>query len=389
MSKKHFSLLLLVTVVVAVAVLLMPGQSSHQPEFERGPLLTGLADKVNDTDRVTISSAGNTEVATLQREDGGWVVSQAGGYAADWGKLKALLAALAQAEVIEQKTANPEYFPRLGLADISQPDSTAVQVSLAGGGNEVAVLVGQEAKGLEGQYVRLAGVDQALLIDRTLEVPGEMRDWLQRDIIDLAEDEVVEVTIEHADGEQVRALKTSADDTDFQLQNIPEGREIQSAWSVNSLAGGLSTLQLDQVRPAAEIDWTGASRVKAVTADGLLVTAEWNREDDTTWVRFAAASYTPGDAVAGDAASGAGGEAAQAADGTAETGQAAAATGSEQDASEALDDSEAESGAAAQLADRIAAINARVDGWAYVLPDYKLTLLTKRMDDLLKAEAES
>ena len=58
MSKKHFSTLLLVTVVVAVLVLLVPGKTAKQSAFQKHRLLPGLATLVNDIEYVRLTGAG-------------------------------------------------------------------------------------------------------------------------------------------------------------------------------------------------------------------------------------------------------------------------------------------------------------------------------------------
>jgi hypothetical protein len=47
MSKKHFSSLLLVTAVVAVLIMLMPGKTSKESTFQKPRLLPDLAEQVN------------------------------------------------------------------------------------------------------------------------------------------------------------------------------------------------------------------------------------------------------------------------------------------------------------------------------------------------------
>ena len=352
MSKKHFSWLLAATLVVAAVLLLLPGKTSKESALEPRPLVPGLAERVNDISRVRITGAGSLPVATLLRKGEGWVVEEAQSYPADWARLKGLLAAVAQAQVIEPKTSNPAYFDRLGLVDVDQEDSTAVMVEIGEGEDAVSLLLGQVAQGRDGQYVRFAGTEQALLIDRTVEMSAELRDWLDREVIDLAEAEVVEVALTHPDGEQLSVRKVSADDEDFTLQDIPPGRKIQSSWSVNSLGGGLADLQLDEVTPDSNVDWSQSIQVRVLTADGLEIKAELAKPGETAWLRLTASAYLP------EASS------------PKETGAEQAATGP---------------GTAirAESEERAEAINRRVSGWAYALPEFKAQVLSKRREDLL------
>jgi hypothetical protein len=352
MSKKHFSWLLAATLVVAAVLLLLPGKTGKESALEPRPLVPTLAERVNDISRVRITRAGNLPVATLVRKGEGWVVEEAQSYPADWARLKGLLVAVAQAQVIEPKTSNPAYFDQLGLVDVDQEGSTALMVEIGEGEDAVNLLLGQVAQGRDGQYVRFAGTDQALLIDRTVETSAEMRDWLDREVIDLSEAEVVEVTLTHPDGEQLSVRKVSADDEDFTLQDIPPGRKIQSSWSVNSVGGGFADLQLDEVTPDSKVDWSKSIKVRVLTADGLEIKAELAKSGETAWLRLSASSYAPETAPATE-------------------------TGDEQAATEPGPAIRPES------EERAETINRRVSGWAYALPEFKAQALSKRREDLL------
>jgi len=353
MSRKHFSLLLGVTLVVALLVLLMPGKTGRESEVEKSRLLPDLQQQVNQLDWLRITGPGGEVIATLSRGEDYWRVDEVSLYRADWGQLKTLLSDLAQAEVVEAKTGNPDYYGRLGVRDVNEPEAGGVMIEFPDSSGLPALIVGNRAQGRDGHYVRLRDAAESVLIDRSLEVSRDRTSWLEKEIIHVADSEVVEVELVRADGERVVAAKASADDENFALQDIPEGREIQSAWSVNSLANGLASLTLDEVVPATDIDWSGAARFGLVTADGLrvdaeLVAVESSAEDGSSdtgyWMRLQAGLY-----------------------------QTAVESGVEP-----------EQEGAAETSERAAAINQRVSGWAYRIPKYKYDAMTKRMEDLLK-----
>ncbi len=357
MSKKHFSWLLVLTLVVAGVILLAPAKTGKESAFEVRPLLPGLESQVNEVSRVRIVKAGNVPVATLVRQEQGWTVEEAQFYPADWVKLKTLLLALAQAEIIEPKTSNPAYFDRLALSDVVNESSNAILVELTYADKSAAVLRGSAAQGRKGQYVRMQNEEQALLVDQSLDVPGESSAWLETEIVDLAAAEVVEVVITHADGETVSAVKISADDQDFTLQGIPDGREIQSGWVVNSLGGVLADLTLEEVRQESEIEWSGAIKLRLLTADGIEVQADLNEFEEKKWLRLTASTYPAGS-----------------------TGNDPVDTGQGQNSVE-------ESAGMDRLA-RVEGINQRTGDWAYAIADLKSEAMNKRMEALLKPLAE-
>jgi hypothetical protein len=352
MSKKHFSWLLIITLAAAALVFLVPQKTGRESELAEGQLLPGLGAVVNELDFLRLSGAGNEVIATLRREDGKWRVEEARSYAADWDRLKTLLSDLSQAEVVEQKTSNTDYYARLGVEDVSSPEAAGVLIEFSGPSGIPSLIVGNPATGRAGQYVRLADESGSVLIDRSLDLPTDRSQWLDRDIIDIARDEVVEVSIARPDAATVRAIKKSADDENFELQDVPDGREPSSSWAVNSLAGGLSSLRLDDVASDTGIDWSSAIEYTLLTADGMRVNAWLVPGEDGPWIRLGASVYQ------------------------AIEHQADAPEGEETEFAEVL-------------TGRVNEINERVSGWAYKIPQYSFDTMTKRLEDLLKPLEES
>ena len=353
MSRKHFSWLLFVTLLVAIAVLMVPGKTGKESNFEQERLLPGAAAVVNDIDWLRLTSAGNAVVATLKRGEGGWVVEEESGYPADWTRVRNLLADLSQAEAVEAKTANPEYYSRLGVESVDSPDAGGVMIEFSEASGLPALIVGKSAQGRKGQYARFAGAAQSTLLDRRLAVPSERMDWVDKAIVDISDAEVVEVGIVHPEGESVKAVKASADDENFFLDDIPEGRKTKSDWTVNALAGAQTSLTLDAVAPDRDLEWGDAVRYRLLTADGLLVESELiaieaeteaEEPESEHWIRLEASVYTT-----------------------------------------ALDSAAGESNGATDPAERARVINDRVRGWAYRIPKYKFDSMTRRKDDLLEA----
>lgn len=387
MSRRHFSWLFALTLAVALVIAFLPGRVGRESAIEVRPLLPDLAQRVNDLDEIRVVRGGGEPVATLRRGESTWTVDEADGYPADWSRLRALLAALAQARAVEPKTANPEYFDRLGLADVSDPDSKAVRVQLGAGEDAPAVLVGDAARNRDGQYVRIEGEDRAWLIDRSLDVPTQTRDWLDRQIVDLAETEVVEVDITHPDGETVKLRKVSADDADFVLQDVPEGRAAQDSWTLNATGGGLAGLRLDEVRRADRVAFEEAVRVRVLTADGLTVEAQLAVAEEKQWIKLQAASLasaTAAPAEIPDEIPDEGGSEVTAADTAADNAETPPAAAGAAASADGESGSDAVAAAAQRPQDRAAEINQRVSGWAYVIPQYKYEVLVRRTADLLK-----
>jgi hypothetical protein len=180
----------------------------------------------------------------------------------------------------------------------------------------------------------------SLLVDRELVIPEETVDWAAREVLEIASADVADVTIEHADGEVIRIQKISADDTDFTLLEMPEGRELQSSWSVNSIADAFSSLQLDDVKPAAELDWAESVQIHVITFSGWVYDLQLASGEGDHWLQWSAKRH-------GDAES-------------------------DQTIQEPLQE-----------------LIERTSGWAFQIPAYKAEAMNKRLESLLKpAETE-
>jgi hypothetical protein len=349
-SKKHFSWLVAVTVLAAVVAFLLPRQTARNGEFQAVEALPELAAVVNEVDWLRVSGGDGT-IATLERRGGQWVVVEANAYPAAWPALQRLLSDLAAAEVVEVKTANPAYYDRLGVEDPAA-GSPGLVLAFRESAGLPSVIVGKRAQARGGQYLRRTDSERSVLIDRELEVPGERVDWLDRRVVDVSRDEVVEVAIQHADGESILARKISADDENFSLEGVAEGYEPRSAWTVDSLANALESLDLEAVVPADGIDWEGATLYRVVTAGGLDLAARVvgrpGEEDTETdyWLALEAGLYT---------------------------------TSLDQEVDDAGREASAE---------RAAEINRRVSGWAYSIPKFNHDAMNKRMADLVQEIAD-
>lgn len=349
MSRRHFSILLVAAIVVAAAiVLLVPRQVGEGAAPSGQVLLETVAEQINEVDRLVISGAGGQPVSTLTRGDTRWTISELHGYPADWEKLRTVLEDLARAKVLETKTSNPDYYQRLGVEDTESEDAGGLLLEVSTPDHSARLIAGDDARDLGGQFVRLAGQPQSVLIDRTLELSADPVEWADRSIIDISSGFVAELEVRHPDGDRILASKVSADDADFTLENMPDGRSLVSSWSLNSMASALSALRLEDVQPELTEKASEPVVFRLLTFDGLEVVAETFELDGQNWVKLNA-NYSNA-------------------------------------AQEDTDVGEVDS--AAPL-DQAAAINATTHGWLFSIPQSKAELLTRRLEQLLKPEQDS
>jgi hypothetical protein len=352
-------------------------------------LVPGLADQLDAINAIEISGAGSARLARIERSDGQWTVAEQDGYAAATGKVNALLIALAEATIVEEKTADPAFHSRLGVEAIDSAEAKGVEVALEGDdGASFEVILG-DTYGDDERYARLASSAQSVLIDRDPDVAREPSDWVSPEIIAIPSSRVQRVEVRHADGESLVIHKEARELTDFTVDSVPEGRELQYSGIANVTGSVLQDLDLDAVSRQPEAPGDTLATTEFRMFDGLILTVTATaaeEEDGQPWLHFVArfdadqalafATETVDDVAGAE---------------TQETDAAAAL-----DATDTAADDSAADDAAAEPADDIdsapaddptveaAMLNERLGAWRYRIPSYQYSQLTRRMDDLLR-----
>jgi len=386
MNNRRF-LTLGIVAVVLLALALWVAQPDYNQHTTSRLFLPKLSGQLSEIDHLSVFGGSETARAELKKVDNKWTLQQRSGYPADSKKVGGLLIAVAEANIAETKTAKAENHAKLELEDPLKADAKSQLVKFGGGGKDFAVVIGKQERG--GSYVRRDGQDQTYLLDRVLTVPNEATDWLETNIVDLSSADVSAVD-ETAKNTPPVHLARGENDL-WQLSEIPKGRKAKAASMLGAAAGSLSGLYFSDVRPASELKGDPVKHAEFHAKGGLHVEASGYEADGDTWVVFSArvdpladASYQAAEtepvsvppAVA---------KAASTADAAKPEADQSASDKAKQAAEKAASDKAAAAKKAHDEAlDKARDITARVDGWAYKLPGYKLTELFKSMDDLLE-----
>lgn len=347
MTQRGIFLLGLTALGLMILALIFTGQRS-QPDPEDGaPLIPGLHGLVNEIDAIDIHSAGGVTVVRLRRDRERWRVENLHGYEADFRRVHDLLRALAAASRAEPRTALAEWYPRLGLSDIEDPDGRGQLVSFPGR-DLPGVILGDRDQTTGGRYARLAGEAQTWLTDQPLDLPQDQMDWAERSVMDIPATELAEVTILHPDGDRVRLRPADEQGEQWVLLDVPEGREAAPAWEMRPVSNGLANIRFDRVRPHSDSP-DDAVRALYVTRDGLNFVVNLFADEEGTWAHFSVTAEPASVRDIGDV--------------------------------EAMEEADEQ-----RLLADAAAVDARLSPWQFALPERKFRLMTRRLDDLLVAQ---
>lgn len=351
MSNKSLLVLSIATLVIIVAAVISSRDRAPRTAIETADLFPGLDGRVNEVSRIAIESPGGNVHILKGGTD--WLVEEADNYPARFDKVKKLVLDMAALDVLSRKTSNPRFYPELGVEDPTSAGAASRLVTLTDptGTELAAIILGNTRPGVGGgQFVRKPGSDQALLAGTALDAPADPGEWIVTDLLDIATDRVMEVTIRHPDGETV-VLTRPQGEQNFQVKDAPEGKESRSQYFTNQPAGFLSDLDIVSVKAADGFQFP-ESAVNTVirTYDGLVASMTAAKVGDENHVTL---DFSVDDSLLED-----GGETEEIVIG--------------------------EQTQTPDIRQEAAELDARVSGWVFIIPQPKYLLLIKRPEELLK-----
>lgn len=248
-------------------------------QSDGGPLFPDLLEQANDVARVTIATAEETLV--LLRGEDHWTIENVHGYRINLTPLRDMIRNIALMEKAERKTANPDFFERLEVQDVSE-NTTSRRITMedANGKKLASIILGRSEFGTFNtphQFVRVDGENQVWLVKGNVTPLATADQWLDKEIVNVANTDPRRVVIRNADGEEVRASRESSTQVSFALDSLPEGRELKNAAITNEFGRILSSVRFDKVMPAADVELAEEnfrSEVTLETFDRLAITTK-------------------------------------------------------------------------------------------------------------------
>lgn len=333
---------------VTAAAVLMAGiliVTDHRPSPVAGGgelFFPDLATTANTVESIHIQKGDHT--VTLAATDQGWVLKERGDYPVSLEKIKQLVISLARTRKIEAKTDRADRYARIGVEDVA-PDGGATEVTLADAqGKPVAqLLIGNAALAGEvsdGTFVRIPGEQRAWLAAGIFNVGAEPVDWVDPVLIDLPASDLAEVKVRRPDGGTITAVKTDAEAPHFTLRDVPHGQRLKREDAADGMGLVLTQLQLQDLAMADQVAFPAEDtfHVQFHTFDGLIVDADLVERDGKEWVRL-----TPSTAP----------------------------------------------GASEETLAKVSALKARLNGYAFAVPSWKVASLKRPLPELIEPASGS
>jgi hypothetical protein len=310
-----------------------PGLETHLDEVSK--IVYMLPRGMRDPEEITIERVGKDK----------WGVAQRNNYPAQNALVQKALIGVAELELYQPRTARKEWFQRLGLLEPEKiGKAVRIQFFDKSGNKVVSMLAGKvpeqtiDARGEGMIYVRRDGEDQSWLARGRLPLFQTAPDWLDTKFLDVSRDDIRRVTLWAQTDHPVIMSRLSKDDNDFAIENVPSGSVTRGAPIVNGAATSIVDLNFEDAVPLSSIAIPDTSpQAIFETFDGLKVSLTINGAGGGLWAKVAASVEAGGTDVT----------------------------------------------AAQKKADEI---NARVEGWAFKLPQTVGSQMTQTMDLMTHAE---
>lgn len=352
MKQKNLLILVIATalVIVIAALVNSPPESSKTAGRGGELLLPGLLEKMNDVGEISIRSAQGEVV--LQQQDGHWGVQNKHGYHADVAKIRSLVYAIANFRIEEEKTANADLYNKIDVDDPAKPGAKGIQVALKdqAGAPITSIILGRSRNATSTarfQFVRLQDQAQSWLVRGEARVATDADNWIDKGILDIKKDDIQSVTLH---GKPALSISRSPADGKFAVSDIPAGKKLKSASDLETIAGTLQNLTLEDVLPQADFDMSGKNphRATYTTTNGLQIELTLVQHENHWYVAIQAQDSPAG-----------------------------TETAKESTDAPKLDEK-------AKTIAEATTINDRTKGWIYVIRDYKAENLTRDLASLLE-----
>jgi hypothetical protein len=276
---------------------------------------------------------GDSAVVLEKKQGGSWFLKSRDGYPVDIRKVRALMVALNEADLIESKTRKADRYAALELEDPAGKGAKSRLVKLTGSkGSTIAELVvGKQrpeayGSGKEGgTYVRKAGDAQTWLADVEIPASAAVKDWVKTTFLTLEAEQIARIGIEipgeqalkierpapppakdkdgkdakgkqdakaTKDAKETKATEEAKTPPPAKLAFVafpPDGKKLKDAAAAETIARAVSSIDLEDMRKLAEPPkGDGISTVRIELKDGPTATLRLRKDGDAHWLSIVA-----------------------------------------------------------------------------------------------------
>lgn len=282
---KTLKKLTILTVILSAPLIYLMMQ--HANANKQQLFQPGFLNKADQISKIIIQDS--VQIITLQKEQGSWYVLERNRYPVISSNVDDLLYSLASLKIVEAKTSNKDYYQQLNVSDLSEPESQAVLISVIDKYNDVVLkmYVGKKEPVYSGEnydehvFVRRANDAQTWLLQGTVSLSTQVRDWVEQPLLDILDtNEIKSVEIIN-DKSNIKIAKTSKADEDFSLKDIQQSKEmVLDLDTINAIPFEIAELEFNDVQIATN-NLDGNKLIATLeTFDGIKIQLEFYKTND-------------------------------------------------------------------------------------------------------------
>ncbi len=301
-----------VSVVLALGLYVTSNRWSAG-KVEGAAFLPDLQANLASVNAIEITEGGQT--LTIEGAGATWKVRERGGFPVKPEAVRKLLLALAEAKLVEPRTATQDKLALLELEDPTVKDAKSRRVRiLASGGKQVSdVMIGKTrfdafGSGKGGIYVRRFNEAQSWLATGDPKVSANIKDWIETNVFGADAAKAVKVTIQSPGEEPLVVEKAPPADkpaadagappkppgppakvSKFRLANMPDGKKLKEGANIDQIVDGFASIDLDDVRKLGAIPADDkVTIVKLEREASPTVTFRIRKDGDASWLSLVA-----------------------------------------------------------------------------------------------------
>lgn len=320
MSRQRFVQLVIAAVVALSIALLLNARRNETAATAGLPVFPGLAGELSSVSAVSLRKDSPTPGVMLHKTGNVWTVAERADYPADLSKLRKLLMSLGDAKIIEEKTADPQRFPSIGVEDPGISGAAGVEVSVSTPTAKRSLIVGKSVGG--GNFVRKPDDTRSYSVEPGISIDADPRYWVDAHLLNVASSLIQAVDVKpaagapyvirrpqpaegsakpddsgiNAAGANPAATNTSGSgatataasppvDNAYTLDRVPSGRKALESAALAPSPSMLSSLNADDVSPASSIDFGQSSQTTVTLTDGTVLTLIGTVVGDRHWIQ--------------------------------------------------------------------------------------------------------
>ena len=287
MSEKSFIHLLILTLVLLVAATI---SSLIQPKFEtkvnRGELIfQNLNSELNNISKIKIDNGLNKIV--IGKNQTGWVMENKYNYKVKDDVVKENLIQIARLRFFEKKTENPSLYSRIDLHYPKDEEGNSKLILIFNNDNKILseFILGKVKK--NGVYIKKINDKATWLTKGLLSMSIDENLWLETKIIDIKNEEVKKIILEHSDNDILSVSKKNKIDENFVIDNLPKDEIPKSDLIADFLGYFLTQLVFEDVFERKQvINENILVNTQFELFNNVLIRATVFKDNDIKWINF-------------------------------------------------------------------------------------------------------